>query len=449
MMNMRRTHRSKAPYFFLGLAALLALAAIAVLIIKPGVHSGPQDDPPASPIVPDHPRHTAIPGLDDGPKDIDIESTPPEFLGQGLATATPAELANRIADALKKGDIDAITALIGKENIDPITRSVLDRLAAAKPRLRKAGGMREVGELELNQRTRWMFELDEPIDGNNRVLVDIVRGEDGWRIERIALPNGDSDPQNPNQPSTELDSLGVADAFVQNVLRQDFQTARKFVDRTSVSDATIAGLCILFEEGEYRLRASRPLRALYQRDAAAGYLANVDAADGSQAAQFGINLHKASDDRPWLVAEINLDQLLADYASRVAGGDVYYSPFVRNPSGGDTIALYFEFDEDSLNPRTARQLHIIASVLQSDFDRRITLSGHTDALGTQSYNDELSARRATVVRDFLVDAGVNPEQIVTVAKGASQPRRPNVTETGADDPEGRRANRRTEIYLDF
>ena len=40
-------------------------------------------------------------------------------------------------------------------------------------------------------------------------------------------------------------------------------------------------------------------------------------------------------------------------------------------------------------------------------------------------------------------------QIDTVAKGASQPRRPNLTETGEDDPEGRRANRRTEIYLDF
>jgi outer membrane protein OmpA-like peptidoglycan-associated protein len=44
---------------------------------------------------------------------------------------------------------------------------------------------------------------------------------------------------------------------------------------------------------------------------------------------------------------------------------------------------------------------------------------------------------------------VAASQIVTIAKGASQPRRPNVTETGKDDPVGRRANRRTEIYLDF
>ena len=64
-------------------------------------------------------------------------------------------------------------------------------------------------------------------------------------------------------------------------------------------------------------------------------------------------------------------------------------------------------------------------------------------------NNQLSARRADTVRDFLAAAGVSPSQIVTFAKGASQPRRPNVTATGHDDPIGRRVNRRTEIYLDF
>ena len=88
-------------------------------------------------------------------------------------------------------------------------------------------------------------------------------------------------------------------------------------------------------------------------------------------------------------------------------------------------------------------------ILKSDPGKKITLSGHTDALGTEDYNNKLSSRRAGVVRDYLVKAGVTEAQIITVGKGASQPRRPNMTETGEDDPEGRRANRRTEIYLDF
>ena len=45
--------------------------------------------------------------------------------------------------------------------------------------------------------------------------------------------------------------------------------------------------------------------------------------------------------------------------------------------------------------------------------------------------------------------GVAENQIITVARGQSQPRRPNFTESGGDNPEGRRANRRAEIYLDF
>jgi outer membrane protein OmpA-like peptidoglycan-associated protein len=141
--------------------------------------------------------------------------------------------------------------------------------------------------------------------------------------------------------------------------------------------------------------------------------------------------------------------LLADDARRVAGGDMYYSPFVKNPAGGDTLALYFEFDEAEMNSRTRRQIEIVSLILKSDPSKKITLSGHTDALGTKDYNNELSSRRAVVVRDFLVKSGVSAAQIVTAAKGDSQPRRPNLTESGEDNPEGRRANRRTEIYLDF
>jgi outer membrane protein OmpA-like peptidoglycan-associated protein len=122
---------------------------------------------------------------------------------------------------------------------------------------------------------------------------------------------------------------------------------------------------------------------------------------------------------------------------------------VKNPEGGDTLALYFGFDEDEISPRTRRQLEIVAQILKTDRVKKLTLSGHTDAKGTDAYNDSLSMRRAEVVKEFLISTGVHVDQIVTVAKGASQPRRPNVTETGADNPDGRKVNRRTEIYLDF
>ena len=91
----------------------------------------------------------------------------------------------------------------------------------------------------------------------------------------------------------------------------------------------------------------------------------------------------------------------------------------------------------------------MALLLQTDGKKKLRISGHTDALGSKAYNQGLSGQRAEAVRDFLVANGVDHRQIVTSAMGKSKPRRPNQTESGKDDPSGRRANRRTEIYLDF
>jgi outer membrane protein OmpA-like peptidoglycan-associated protein len=436
--------QSKLPYFFLGLAAVLAVAALVLLIMRPGV------DPPPRPIAltPD-PVETVSP---ETIKKLEDPITPPtaeealKELGIGVASVDPAELVNQIAKALEAGDFATVGRLIGKDALDASTAERLRALSATPLRLRQPDGIREVGELELNARARWALELDGQEPGRDRIFLDLKRDGGKWTVEKITLPPAAGEPI----PKAVLaDSLGVADAFLQAVLKQDFEFARAFVDSTTVSDAKIAGLCILFEEGEYRMRKTKPLRAMFQRQDTVGYLANVETTDGSQSAQFSLNLRQPPAPSNWLVSEINLDQLLADYARRVAGGDVYYSPLVKNPSGGDTLALYFEFDEDSMNPRTRRQLEIVSMILKADPGKKLTLSGHTDSLGTEEYNRSLSARRASVVRDFLAKSGVSATQIEMLAKGSSQPRRPNVTESGDDNPEGRRANRRTEIYLDF
>lgn len=434
--------RSKLPYFFLGLAAVLAGLAVYRLVAK-------RNDLPADPPPVAMPTTPAVP-----PK-IDSLTTPPSpedpatvlsDLGIGVSAADPAELVAQIAKALEAGDLNQVGRLIGKSAFDPETIARLKELSASPLKLRQPDGVREVGELELNAHSRWALELDGQPPGRDLIFLDLRKKNGKWSVEKITLPPLAGEPI---PKAVFADSLGVADAFLQAVLKQDFEFARAFVDPKTVSDAKIAGLCILFEEGEYRLRKSKPLRSMFQREDTVGYLANVETRDGLQSAQFAMTLKQPPAPSNWIVSEINLDQLLADYARRVAGGDLYYSPLVKNPAGGDTLALYFEFDEDEMNPRTRRQLEIVTMILRSDPGKKITLSGHADALGTEVYNNSLSSRRAGVVRDYLTKAGVASSQIVTVGKGASQPRRPNVTETGDDNPEGRRANRRTEIYLDF
>ncbi len=436
---------NRLPYFFLGLAAVLSVAAIGILIFRPGLHpkpplAKPTPPPVTTPAVPPKIGNLTDPGKPEDP------ATALKNLGIGYSTADPAELVEQIGKALEAGDFVKLGRLVGKDALDPATIERLKALSATPLKVRKPDGVREVGEMELNTRSRWALELAGQEPGRDRIFLDLHRENGKWSVEKIMLPPA---PGEPIPKAVFADSLGVADAFLQAVLKQDFDFARAFVDPSKVSDAKIAGLCILFEEGGYRLRKSKPLRAMFQRPDTVGYLANVETADGTQTAQFAITMSQPPAPSNWMVSEINLNQLLADYSRRVAGGDLYYSPLVKNPSGGDTLALYFEFDEDVMNPRTRRQLEIVTLILKSDPGKKITLSGHTDALGTKDYNNSLSSRRADVVRDYLIKAGVASAQIITIAKGDSQPRRPNVTETGDDNPEGRRANRRTEIYLDF
>jgi len=352
----------------------------------------------------------------------------------------PAALVSGIAEALEKDDMVAFSKLLGGTVDDAALRQLQD-FAAHQRALGRKVQVREVGEQELNKRTRWAVEYGEG-DKRRSMYLDLKRVGEKWTVDKITLA------ADANVPAGN-DPLAVTEVFLQAVLSQQFEQARVHVDAAKVTDARIAGLCILFEEGKYRMREAKPLRAMFQKDDAAGYLAHVVTADDSQAAQFSITVLKQGNPARWMVAEINLDRLLADYAQRVAGGDEYYSPLVKNPEGGDTLALYFGFDEDEFSPRTKRQLEIVAGILKSDRVKKLTLSGHTDAKGTDDYNQQLSMRRAEVVREFLVASGVGAGQVEVVAMGKKQPRRPNVTETGQDNPDGRRANRRTEIYLDF
>lgn len=443
---------SRFPIAFL-LGAVALAAGVAVLYVN---RTKPMEAPPTpaaqvqgEPEAGTPPEPEAIPATQeesmvDGPKDPEAALA---NAGVGVAEVNPADLLAKIGTALEAGDFDALGKLIGRDALDEATRKRLAQMAAGRQiKLRKPDTVQEVGELELNQRARWALWLDGAETGRDRIFFDLKQSAGKWSVQSLTLPPAPGDPV---PKAVLVDSLGIADAFLQAALRQEFELAKEFVETATVSDAKIAGLCILFEEGNYRLRPEKPLRAMFQRPDTAGYLARVVTSDGSDAAEFSMVLRQPENGRQWRVSDINLDELLADYARRVAGGDVYYSPLVKNPKGGDTLVLYFGFDEDVLAPRTERQMEIVAQILKTDRDKQLTISGHTDALGTEQYNEELSARRAGIVKDFLVKSGVREDQIITLARGQSQPRRPNFTESGADNPEGRRANRRTEIYLDF
>ncbi|MDQ8191621.1 OmpA family protein [Roseibacillus persicicus] len=399
-----------------------------------------------------------------------IEETSAEILENlnvRVEAVRPEDVAATVAKIMETGDLDRASSALGGvgAGVSPEALKRLQAMAGENGfRLKQ---VREVGELEINRRKRFALEWE---DGAEPLFLDMTRGANGqWSVDKVRLPEAaladmpattpEGQPAPGGSPAlgekgpaltpAEEDSLSVSDSFLQAALSQDFSKAKSFANTEMVSDAKIAAMCILFEEGKYRLNPDKPLRAMFNRETTAGFLANVLTSEVDKPAQFGVNLMREKPTDPWKVTEINLDSLLADYATRVAGGDVYYTPLVPNPKGGETLVIFFGFDEETLAPRTQRQLAIVSDVLRTDPNRKLTLSGHADALGSDEYNRELSAKRAAAVRNYLIEQGVEASQIILVAEGESRPRRPNETETGEDNPEGRRANRRTEIYLDF
>jgi outer membrane protein OmpA-like peptidoglycan-associated protein len=106
-------------------------------------------------------------------------------------------------------------------------------------------------------------------------------------------------------------------------------------------------------------------------------------------------------------------------------------------SGG----VLFKTGEANLLPGAQVQLNQVADALKTQAEHHFVIGGHTDTQGTDSINDELSARRANAVREYLVVRGVAADAISAQGFGSHQPISDNKT------TEGRAMNRRVEIIV--
>lgn len=98
--------------------------------------------------------------------------------------------------------------------------------------------------------------------------------------------------------------------------------------------------------------------------------------------------------------------------------------------------VHFSFDRVDLSNAAKDRLDGIARFMTDNSNARITVTGYTDSRGDDGYNARLGARRATVVKDYLVSRGTNASRIETMTKGEADPAASN------DTPAGRAHNRR-------
>lgn len=99
----------------------------------------------------------------------------------------------------------------------------------------------------------------------------------------------------------------------------------------------------------------------------------------------------------------------------------------------------FDFDSARIRPEFHPTLDEIAAALRQTPGQRLALTGHTDAIGPEPYNEELALRRARAVAAYLQRAGVPPARMAVSGLGEGQPMATNETEAG------RAQNRRVEI----
>lgn len=103
--------------------------------------------------------------------------------------------------------------------------------------------------------------------------------------------------------------------------------------------------------------------------------------------------------------------------------------------------IFFETDSYELKKQSQAELMRLVRFMKENPEVRIEIGGHTDNVGTEQYNQELSELRAKAVYDYLLSNGLSPERLGYKGYSYSQPYTSNETSTG------RAQNRRTEFKI--
>ena len=154
------------------------------------------------------------------------------------------------------------------------------------------------------------------------------------------------------------------------------------------------------------------------------------------------------------------DEILAGAAiGAVVGGgigaymDAQQEKLARIPGtsvervGEDTLLVHFDSDvlfsvnSASLDSDGRTTLEDVAGVLEEYPKTAVVVQGHTDSTGSEEHNQQLSDRRASSVRGYLVSRGVDADRVAAVGMGEDYPVASN------DSESGRQENRRVDILL--
>jgi OmpA-OmpF porin, OOP family len=112
------------------------------------------------------------------------------------------------------------------------------------------------------------------------------------------------------------------------------------------------------------------------------------------------------------------------------------------------VNIYYDFDKYNLTEQARRTIDTMMLPLFDMFPNGVVeIGSHTDSIGTEQYNIDLSQKRSESVVGYLISKGIASDRLVAKGYGMSVPIAPNKNPDGSDNPEGRQLNRRTEMKI--
>lgn len=111
------------------------------------------------------------------------------------------------------------------------------------------------------------------------------------------------------------------------------------------------------------------------------------------------------------------------------------------PSAERSHVLHFDFDRATLRKAATAALDSVVAALRADPHLQAVLSGHTDHVGEDVYNDRLGRKRARAAAVYLSAHGISPQRLLVRTFGEQHPAESNFTDSG------RQANRRVDVRL--
>jgi outer membrane protein OmpA-like peptidoglycan-associated protein/Tol biopolymer transport system component len=143
--------------------------------------------------------------------------------------------------------------------------------------------------------------------------------------------------------------------------------------------------------------------------------------------------------------DTGMPSVAAEPVETIEPAELKIAPVSAPPRNIALTPVYFAFDSYQLTDADILQLDKVLQLLKEYQNIRVKLTGHSDAKGPADYNQKLSEKRASSVMDYLVNNNIESGRIDAQGMGEQKFAAINSNPDGADNPEGRKLNRRVEF----